>query len=138
MDKQVEQQILSSLMQIQGTLDEHSNILNEHSKILNEHSEILKEHSKLLKEHSNILESHDAKLQSHSDMLKEHGRMLSSLRTGQEELKAEIDGMKLENAKEFGEIKSRISIVEAQNDALKDETWQNKIEIYRFKKLFGF
>ncbi len=44
-------------------------------------------------------------LRDHGTILREHGQMLSALKTGQEELKAEIDGMKIQNAKEFSDIK---------------------------------
>ncbi len=71
------------------------------------------------------------------ETLREHGQMLSALKTGQEELKAEIDSVKVQNAKEFSEIKDRLENLEASHDVLKDETWTNKKDIYRIKNTLG-
>ncbi|MFB4164959.1 hypothetical protein ACE1TI_14290 [Alteribacillus sp. JSM 102045] len=76
-------------------------------------------------------------LTEQGETLKEHGRMLSALKTGQEELKAEIDGMKRQNAKEFSDIKDRLENLEASYDVLKDETWTNKRDVYRIKNTLG-
>ena len=90
-------QIIEMLGEIKSKLDEHSQILKEHSQILNEHSQILGEHSQTL--------------ENHSSQLKEHGQILTALRAGQDHLKAEFDGMKLANAKEFGELKEEINTI---------------------------
>jgi len=120
---QKEDQIIEMLGKIMSKQDEHSQLLNEHSKILNEHSVILSEHSQ--------------KLDKHSSQLKEHGQILTALRSGQEYLKAEIDGMKLANAKEFGELKEQISIISTNQELLREDTWANRVDITRIKKTMG-
>jgi len=104
-----EEKITDMFEQIMGRLDEHSQILGEHSKILGEHSQILGEHS----------------------------QVLSSLRTGQEYLKAEIDGMKISNAKEFGAIKGSQEGLKIDIKILKDESWEHKADIERIKNAIG-
>ena len=47
-------------------------------------------------------------LKEHGETLKEHSRILSALRTGQEFLKAELSEMKIQNAKDFSEIKEQL------------------------------
>ncbi|MFA9559719.1 hypothetical protein ACERII_20625 [Evansella sp. AB-rgal1] len=144
MEKEFEKLILEELRDIKGILGSHTEKLDKHSVILDKHSEILDSHTKKLDKHSEILDSHTKKLDQHSEILgmhgetlREHGRMLSALRTGQEELKAELDGMRLENAKEFGELKENVKNVEASIEVLKDETWMNKKDIYRIKTTMG-
>ncbi len=116
-------QIIEMLGEIKSKLDEHSQILKEHSQILNEHSQILGEHSQTL--------------ENHSSQLKEHGQILTALRAGQDHLKAEFDGMKLANAKEFGELKEEINTISINQELLRDDTWTNKVDIHRIKKTMG-
>lgn len=111
-----EEKIVGMFEQIMGKLDEHSGILNEHSGILNKHSGILNEYSGILNEHSQIL---------------------SALRTGQEYLKAELDGMKISNAKEFGAIKGSQEGLKIDIKILKDESWEHKADIERIKNAIG-
>ncbi|WP_405096711.1 hypothetical protein [Oceanobacillus sp. FSL H7-0719] len=147
------------------TLDEHSGILKEHSAILNEHSAILKEHSAILKEHSAILKEHSAILKEHSAILKEHSatlekhgsllekqrqtlenhssqleehkQLLTALISGQEYLKAELDGFKISTAKEFGVLKSEVNTIAINQEILRNDTWTNKVDIQRIKKTMG-
>jgi hypothetical protein len=119
------------------TLKGHSEILKEHSEILKEHSEILKEHSEILKEHSEILKEHSETLKNHGESLKEHSLILGALKTGQEVLKAEISELRLQNAKEFGEIKAQLKSHEDSIEILKDESWNNRKMTVRLQKTIG-
>ncbi|MFC4025105.1 hypothetical protein ACFOUV_15020 [Oceanobacillus longus] len=111
-----EDQIIGMLEKIMGTLDEHGRILKEHSKKHDEHS---------------------AQFKEHGTQLKEHGQLLTALRSGQEHLKAEIDGMKIGNAKEFGALKEEISLVSTNQELIREDTWANKVDIHRIKNTMG-
>jgi soluble P-type ATPase len=112
----MEKQILTILQQMNNKLDHLDFTLTKHGEILIEHSETLKEHGETLKEHS---------------------RILSALRTGQEFQKAELSEMKLQNAKDFNEIKEQLKNQEDSIEILKDETWNNKKSILRVQKTMG-
>ncbi|KEF39822.1 hypothetical protein M670_00846 [Schinkia azotoformans MEV2011] len=133
----MEKQILELLQQmdkkltVQGqTLEKHTQILTEHSRILGEHSQILGEHSRILGEHGQILEKH-------SLVLADHGQLLNALRHGQESLKAEISELRLQNAKEFGEVKEQIKNIEISNELLKEDNWNNKKDIRKIQRTMG-
>ena len=81
-------------------------------------------------EHSRILEEH-------STQLKEHGQILAALRSGQEHLKAEIDGIKIGNANEFGKLKEEISLLTTNQELIREDTWANKVDISRIQKTMG-
>lgn len=83
------------------------------------------------------LDGHSNQLQRHEDMLKEHGEILVALRSGQEHLKAELDGFKVSTAKDFGIIKDEQSNTNAKLDVLQHDTWENKVDIQRMKKTIG-
>lgn len=119
----MEKEILKVLEQINGKLDWQGETLIEHSAILKEHSELLK------------LQGETIKLQG--ETLKEHTGILSGLRNGQEVLKAEISELRLQNAKEIGEIKEQLKGIEDSVGVLKEDTWQNKKDIHRIKKTMG-
>src|SRR5690625_3895239 len=121
-----EDQIISMLEKIMGTLDEHSQILAEHSKQHASHTATLKEHSQILIDHSRQHENHTLTLENHTSTINEHGQLLSALRTGQEHLKAEVEGMKISNAKEFGSLKQHRDEFTVQLEILRDESWKNK------------
>ncbi|MBT2720752.1 hypothetical protein [Bacillus sp. ISL-46] len=125
----MEKQILTLLQQMNNKLDHLDFTLKEHGEMLKDHGEMLKEHGKMLKEHSETLNEH-------GETLKEHGRILA-LRTGQEFLKAELSEMKLQNAKDFSEIKEQLKNQEDSIEILKDETWNNKKSILRVQKTMG-
>lgn len=112
----MENQILAALQQINEKLDSHSEILREHSETLNSHTEILN---------------------SHSETLKEHTRILGALINGQESLKAELNEMKLQNAKDFGEIKEQLKSHEVSIEILKEDTWDNRNEVRKIQKTLG-
>ena len=111
-----EEQIIGMLEQIMGTLGEHGEKLDEHTRILGEH---------------------DKKLEEHSAQFRENKEILHALMTGQEYLKAEIDGMKIANAKEFGHVKEKIDVVSTNLDLLREDTWANKVDIRRIKNTMG-
>ena len=82
-------------------------------------------------------DEHGQFLENHSSQFKEHGQILTALRSGQEYLKAELDGMKMSTAKEFGELKEEVSTVSINQELLRSETWTNKVDIQRIKKTLG-
>jgi hypothetical protein len=128
--KVMEQQIIAELKKINGKLDGHSEILKSQSEMLKEHSQTLKEHSEILKEHSEILKGH-------SLILKEHSLMLGALKTGQELLKAELSELRIQNAKDFGEIRELIKGNEVDIELLKEDNWENKKDIRRVQQTLG-
>lgn len=118
-----EDQIIGMLEQVMDKLEEHGKILGEHGDKLDEHTKILGEHGKELK------------LQR--TQLTEHGQILNALMTGQEHLKSEMDGMRVSNAKEFGNLKEKIDNVATNQDLLREDTWENKVDIRRIKNTLG-
>lgn len=85
-------------------------------------------------EHSEKLDEHSQKLDTQESILKEHGQILTALRSGQEYLKAEIDGLKVSTAKEFGNLKEKM---EMHTEIFRDELWKQKEDIYRIKTTMG-
>ncbi|UJL45843.1 hypothetical protein KFZ58_15880 [Virgibacillus sp. NKC19-16] len=127
---QKEDQIIGMLEKVMSKQDEHSQKLDEHSQILDEHTKILDQHTAILGEHSQKLDNHESTLQ-------EHGQILTALRSGQEHLKAELDGMKVSNAREFGEIKEGWGNISTNLELLRNDTWENKVDIHRIKNTMG-
>ncbi|MDF2038185.1 hypothetical protein LIT38_04885 [Bacillus sp. CMF12] len=84
-----------------------------------------------------ILHQINGKLDAQSGVQKEQGVILSALKSGQEILKAEINELRLQNAKDFGELKERIDTQEVSMELLEKETWSNKKEIHRIQKVLG-
>lgn len=91
----------------------------------------------LLEQILSKLDEHSKVLGEHSQILGEHFQILSALRTGQEYLKAEIDGLKVSNAKEFGTLKNNKGALEIDIKILKDQSWENKADIERIKNTMG-
>lgn len=125
-------------------LNEHTEILNDHGRLLNEHSEMLHEHSKMLQEHNETLQEHGKVqgqhgqiLENHSSQFSKHGQILRAIRSGQEHLKAELDGMKISNAKEIGELKEENETLAINQELLRNETWTSKVDVERIKKTLG-
>ncbi|WP_106496240.1 hypothetical protein [Lentibacillus sp. Marseille-P4043] len=83
------------------------------------------------------MEGFEQKLEMQGETLKEHGQILRALRTGQEYLKAEVDGMKVSNAKEFGFLKEALDDHSVKLELVRDETWANKVDIHRIKTTMG-
>jgi predicted hydrocarbon binding protein len=77
-------------------------------------------------------------LQQMNEKLDDHSLILGALRNGQESLKAELSEMRLQNAKEFGEIKAQIKNHEDSIEILKEESWNNRRSILRVQKTLGF
>lgn len=96
-----------------------------------------KEIMALLQQMNGKLDNLEGTLNEHSETLKEHSRMLSALRAGQEFNKAELSEMKLQNAKDLGEIKEHLKSQEDSIDILLKETWKNKKDILRVQKTLG-
>ena len=83
------------------------------------------------------LDEHSQTLEKHGTQLKEHGQILTALRAGQEHVKAELDGMKISNAKEFGSLKEEVNTSLINQEILRNESWANKVDIQRIKKTMG-
>jgi hypothetical protein len=77
------------------------------------------------------------KLDVHDVTLKEHSLILSALKNGQEGLKAELNEMRLQNAKDFGEIKAQLKDREVSIEILKEESWINRKSSLRVQKTLG-
>lgn len=56
-------------------------------------------------------EEHSQKLEHHTSQLGEHKQLLTALRSGQEHLKAELDGLRISTAKEFGELRAEVNTI---------------------------
>jgi hypothetical protein len=84
-----------------------------------------------------FLEQINNKLENQGETLKEHGLILGALKVGQEGLKAEINELRRQNAKEFGEIKEQIGGIEVIAEMLKEESWSNRQDIRRVQKTIG-
>lgn len=123
MDNQFEKQILIALEQINFKLDRQDDTLKIHGERLKNLEETQR------------LQSETLRLQS--ETLKEQTSLISSLKNGQESLQAELSQLRLQNAKEFGEIKEQLKSMEDNIDLLKEETWQNKKDIRRIQKTMG-
>jgi hypothetical protein len=133
----LEKELFLMLQQINEKLDLHTEILNKHSLKLDEHSQILNEHTRILGEHSHFLGEHSHKLNHHSETLKEQGVILGALMTGQELLRAEISELRIQNAKDFGEVKAKIEDIKLDVDLLKEENWNNQKNIRRVEQALG-
>ncbi|MBS4204927.1 hypothetical protein [Lederbergia citrea] len=84
------------------------------------------------------------KLDEHGTKLDEHSRILGALIHGQEELKANLEGFKLETYKQFGEIKAKQDAFEKKQDTfdaklelLEKRTWKTETDTHRLKKIAG-
>src|SRR5699024_1629875 len=120
---QMEHKIIGMLEKIMTKQDKNSKKLDEHSKKLDEHTRILSEHSQKLDEHRTTLD--------------EHGQILGALRVGQEHIKAEMDRIKVANAKEFSRVKKGMDDFSTNIELLREESWEHKNEIRRIKKTMG-
>lgn len=83
------------------------------------------------------MDGFDQTLKMQGETLKDHGQMLRALQSGQEYLKAEIDGMKIANAKEFGSLKEALEDHAVKLELVRDDTWANKVDIHRIKTTMG-
>ncbi len=137
MGNQFEKQVLVTLEQINFKLDRQDETLKSHSEMLNSQGEMLKSHSEMLKSHSTRLSAIEELQRLQGETLKEHTSLFNSLKIGQEYLQAEISEMRIQNAKEFGEMKEQLKGMEDSIDLLKEETWKNKKDIRRIQKTMG-
>lgn len=79
----------------------------------------------------------ESTLKQHSDTLKEHGAILGVLKHGQEEMKANLDGFKMETYKQLGKVKAKQENLETNFELLAQKTWNNEKDLFRIKKLIG-
>ncbi|RWR12482.1 hypothetical protein QNH23_17705 [Siminovitchia fortis] len=86
----------------------------------------------------------NAKLDEHSKKLGEHSELLGALIHGQQEIKADLDGFKLETFKRFDGVNKRLDSFESKQDELaakvellEKRTWTNESDIHRLKNLIG-
>ncbi|MUV36823.1 hypothetical protein JNUCC1_00627 [Lentibacillus sp. JNUCC-1] len=84
-----------------------------------------------------MLESILERLDTHGQQLHEHGQILTALRSGQEHLKAEVDGLTVSTAKEFGALKEQLAEQSASMAIMKDDIWKNRADIQRIKTTMG-
>ncbi|HHY72395.1 MAG TPA: hypothetical protein GX497_04055 [Bacillus bacterium] len=133
----MEKQILELLQKMDEKLTVQGQTLEKHSQILESHSQILENHTQILENHTQILENHSNILAEHSLILADHSQILNALRHGQESLKAEVSELRLQNAKEFGELKEQIKNLEVSNELLKEDSWNNKKDIRRIQRTMG-
>lgn len=132
-----EDQIIAMLQEQKEMIQKNSQLLQEHGGILREHSGILQEHSEILQEHSGILQEHSQKLDNHGKQLEEHGQMLRALQSGQETLKAELEGFKKSTTEAFDKLKKEQTHTNTKMDVLNKDTWANKVDIQRVKNTMG-
>ena len=133
------------MLERQGkTLDSHGKMLESHSKMLESQGETLDGHGKMLESqgetldgHGKMLDSHSKMLESQGNKLEEHSQILTALRSGQEHLKAELDGLKVSTAKEFGNLREELSETNARLEVSHEDIWNNKVDIKRIKRTMG-
>ncbi|MFU0789281.1 hypothetical protein JNUCC74_16095 [Cerasibacillus sp. JNUCC 74] len=88
-----------------------------------------------LDEQGRKLDEDNLKLDEHGKRFEEQQSILVALRSGQEHLKAEIDGMRMDNAKEFDHIKKELNNVNLNFSVLRDDVWANK-KVFTKQKSF--
>jgi chromosome segregation ATPase len=119
----MEKQILSMFQQIIGKIEQmDENIQQTNGQI---------------KQINGQIEPIHAKLNEHSEILKEHGVILGGLRNGQELLRAKMSELRLQNAKDSGELKEQIEDTKVDVDLLKEDNWSNKKDIRRVQQTMG-
>jgi len=129
--------IIDMLEEMNVKLDGHSKILADYSEILADHSKKHDSHTAMLQKHSEILAEHSKKHDNHTATLREHGQILSALRTGQDHLKAEQEGMEIASAGEMSALREHMDKFMIHFDMLRDESWKNRADIQRLKNTLG-
>ncbi|MGE6257015.1 hypothetical protein ACQKCU_03735 [Heyndrickxia sporothermodurans] len=130
MDKHVEKEILLAIQQINEKLGIQGETLQHQGKLISGLEEATKQQGKKIEQQGETL-----KLQG--ETLKEHGGLLSALITGQESLKAELSEMRLQNAKDFAEIKEQLKNHDVSIEILKEDTWTNREDIRKIQNTLG-
>ncbi|MBU8566638.1 hypothetical protein KM914_09345 [Virgibacillus pantothenticus] len=145
---QMEEKIISMLEQISkdvkeqgdkiGSLEKRFDSLEQRFNTLEQRFDSLEQRFDSLETRFNQqeqkLDEQGQRITTIEQRLDEHKDILTALRSGQEYLKAEIDGMRVENAKEFGYVKKELSNMHLNFSVLRDDVWTNKKEIYQLKK----
>ena len=129
--------IIDMLEEMNVKLDGHSEILADHFEILVDHSKKHDSHTAMLQKHSEIPAEHSKKHDHHTATLREHGQILSALRTGQDHLKAEQEGMEIASAGEMSALREHMDKFMIHFDMLRDESWKNRADIQRLKNTLG-
>lgn len=111
--------------------------LDNHESMLKKQDTLLQNQGSKLQDQSALLRDQDTKLQDHGSILQDHSQMLRALQSGQEHLKAELDGMKVSNAKEFAAIKKEQGNISAKFELLREDSWINRQDIHRIKNTMG-
>ncbi|WML46604.1 hypothetical protein RCG23_13155 [Neobacillus sp. PS3-34] len=83
------------------------------------------------------LQQINSKLNTQGETLKEHGLILGALKSGQEGLMAELSELRLQNAKDFGEIREQLKGIEVSVEILKEDNWSNRKDIKMVQKTMG-
>ncbi|API91736.1 MULTISPECIES: hypothetical protein [unclassified Virgibacillus] len=138
---QMEEKIISMLEQISkdvkeqgdkiGSLEKRFDSLEQRFNTLEQRFDSLETR---FNQQEQKLDEQGQRITTIEQRLDEHKDILTALRSGQEYLKAEIDGMRVENAKEFGYVKKELSNMHLNFSVLRDDVWTNKKEIYQLKK----
>ncbi len=124
---QMEEKIISMLEQISKDVKEQGDKIGSLEKRFDSLETRFNQQEQKLDEQGQRITTIEQRLDEHKDIL-------TALRSGQEYLKAEIDGMRVENAKEFGYVKKELSNMHLNFSVLRDDVWSNKKEIYQLKK----
>jgi hypothetical protein len=90
-----------------------------------------------LDDNSRSFDEHGEQFSLIHQQLKEHSLLLGALTTGQEATHASLSELKLQNAKDFGEIREFIQNIEIDQQLLKEDSWDNKRDIRRIQQTLG-
>jgi methyl-accepting chemotaxis protein len=131
------EQMSGSIKQTSGRFEQMSESIEQMSGSINQMSGRLDQIDGRLDQIDGKLDQIHEKLDIHDVTLKEHSLILSALRNGLEGVKAELSEMRLQNAKDFGEIKAQLKDHEDSIEILKEESWINRKSNIRIQKTLG-
>ncbi|GIP63572.1 hypothetical protein J32TS6_21270 [Virgibacillus pantothenticus] len=131
---QMEEKIISMLEQISKDVKEQGDKIGSLEKRFDSLEQRFDSLETRFNQQEQKLDEQGQRITTIEQRLDEHKDILTALRSGQEYLKAEIDGMRVENAKEFGYVKKELSNMHLNFSVLRDDVWTNKKEIYQLKK----
>jgi chromosome segregation ATPase len=97
----------------------------------------LDEHSQKFDKMDQRFDGIDHRLDCMNQRLDDHQLMLSALIHGQEELKANLDGFKIEVAKQFQSVKEDHKNIENTVELLESRVWTTEKDVHRLKKMVG-
>jgi chromosome segregation ATPase len=122
---------------IKGIKEEVKGMDKQIFALLEQMSGSIKQLSRRLDQIDGKLDQIHEKLEIHDVTLKEHSLILGGLRNGLEGVKAELSEMRLQNSKDFGEIKAQLKDHEDSIEILKEESWINRKSNLRVQKTLG-